>query len=200
MKVLTYANLAKLAYVTPPTFGLQNSASRAIKDVTIDGVVISIPGTNNIACDLADLDIELERTDMGLIHRGFHSAYLGIRQDLMNESPAIISAHSLGAAMALIYTADLCLAGKPPKAVFGFEPPRVSTDPILGTILAAHNVKLLLTWYGEDVVPMVPRILHKWQHPAPLTRIGKESSCVPNVNDHAIENIVDWYSLYPTEI
>jgi len=80
--------------------------------------------------------------------------------------------HSEGAALALLCAAQLCLAGRPPKAVWAFEPPRVSADGTLAALFAAHGVQLTLTQNGEDIVPMVPRLGEAWQHPAPLQRIG----------------------------
>ena len=206
MNVLTYALLSESAYTSKPTFGDEDSASRAIVSATDDGQCVSFPGTDNAACFLADLDIEtISVGGLGTIHSGFYEAFLPLKAQLMLCEPSVVTGHSLGAALAILYAAELCLAGTPPKAVLAFEPPRVSIDNTLTELFAAHSVKLLLTWYGEDIVPCIPRVLHDWQHPAPLTRLGHtwEEDMpipIPNIEDHAIGNLVQWYIDHPTEI
>lgn len=74
-----------------------------------------------------------------------------------------------------------CLAGRRPRAVYGFESPKVSADGIMASLLAAHGVQVNLYRNGEDVVPLVPRLLHAWQHPEPLIEIGSATWPVPNV-------------------
>ncbi|MGT2473201.1 hypothetical protein [Paraburkholderia terrae] len=43
---------------------------------------------------------------------------------------------------------------------------------------------------GEDVVPLVPRAMHPWQHPGSPTAAGKPSLPMPNVQDHFIERVI----------
>lgn len=192
---LKYALLAQAAYSEKPTFGDENSAARAIVSNNDDGQVISIPGTDNIACFLADLDIEtITVNGLGRMHSGFYEAFLEMKSQLMLCAPSVITGHSLGAALSLIYAAELCLAGKPPKAVYAFEPPRISTDSVIAELLASHGVSLHLTQFGQDIVPMIPRILHDWQHPSWLIKIGRPHLTIPNVHDHSIDNVVKWYS------
>ena len=205
MNVLTYALLAESAYTSKPTFGDEDSASRAYVSETDEGQCVSFPGTDNAACFLADLDIEtISISGLGTIHAGFYEAFLPLKAQLMLCEPTVITGHSLGASLAILYAAELCLAGTPPKAVLAFEPPRVSIDDALAKLFAAHRVKLLLTWYGEDIVTTVPRLFHNWQHPCELTRIGStwmERLPVPivNIQDHAITNCVNFYTDNPTE-
>jgi hypothetical protein len=206
MNVLDYALLAQAAYTTEPTFGDHDSASRAVVSNNADGQVVSFPGTDNAACFLADLDIDIITINgLGSIHSGFYEAFLPLKLQLMLCEPAVVTGHSLGASMALLYAAELCLAGKPPKAVLAFEPPHASIDGTLAKLFAAHGVKLLLTQYSEDIVPTVPRIFHPWQHAAPLTRIGTSWEAhlpVPmlNISDHSIAHCVQFYTDNPTAI
>jgi hypothetical protein len=206
MQVLQYAQLAQSAYTDKPTFGDHDSASRAVVSNTEDGQVVAIPGTDNIHCFLADMDIEvISINGLGSIHAGFYEAFLPIKAQLMLCEPVAITGHSLGASMAILYAAELCLAGKPPKAVFAFEPPRACIDSTLAELFASHGVKLHLTWYGEDLIPCIPRLTHSWQHPSELVRIGSSWEehlpiPIPNIDDHFIANVVKWYSDNPTEI
>ena len=195
MDPLKYAIIARDSYILPCNIGQQDSASRAIILTNDDGLVVAIPGTDNIACFLADLDIELEtHIGMGVLHRGFCDAFLDIGDELLKLNPDVITAHSLGAAIALIYAASLCLCGKPPKAVYAFEPPRISIDNTIAQLLASNGVDLHLTRFGEDIVTQVPRLIHSWQHPSPLTAIGNAHFPFCNVEDHSIDNIVEYYS------
>lgn len=184
-----YALLAARAYSEPPTIGLPCSAARA---VVFDTGVVGFPGTNNLACWLADLDATaVDVPGLGRLHHGFWKAFQQIEGPLM----ALIGVeatvgHSEGAALAILYAAQLCIAGKPPKAVYAFEPPRLSACGTLAALFAAHGVELMLTQNGNDVVPDVPRLLEPWQHPAPLQRIGRAALPFPNVDDHLIAHVV----------
>ena len=184
-----YALLAQQAYTAPPTLGVADSAARA---VVFPGGIVGFPGTNNLACWLADLDAEAVSVDgLGILHAGFWGAMCEIKDALLAlDAPAAIVGHSEGAALALLYAGLLCLAGKPPGAVYGFEPPRVSTDGVLGQLLASHGVAVVLYRNGEDIVPLVPRLLHDWQHPAGLIEIGSPSLPVPNMEDHMIDRVI----------
>jgi len=184
-----YARLAARAYSTPPTIGSEDTAARA---VDFGQGVIGFPGTNNLACWLADLDAGTTYVPgLGKLHSGFWCAFDMISAPLMLRTDVVVTlGHSEGAALAILYAAALCQAGKPPKAVYAFEPPRTSCDGTLAALFAAHGVTLYLTQNGEDIVPMVPRLLDAWQHPAPLHRIGHATLPCPNVEDHMIDRVV----------
>jgi triacylglycerol lipase len=182
-----YALLAQRAYSSPPQIGEESGAARAI----VEGEAIAFPGTNNVACWLADLDAELVQVDgFGGLHAGFWGAFGEIHDDLMAFSPDVAVGHSEGAALAILYAGALCLAGKPPREVYAFEPPRVSADSTLTALFAAHGVKVHIYRNGNDVVPLVPRLLHPWQHSAPVNDIGHASLPVPNVEDHMIDRVI----------
>ncbi|QMV32433.1 hypothetical protein 8G_00039 [Ralstonia phage Hyacinthe] len=188
MKPQDYARLAQRAYMVQPQIGAENSAARAI----VEGDAVAFPGTNNVACWLANLDADVVQVDgMGGLHHGFWHALSSIRPQLLAlPAPAVAVGHSEGAALAILFAAVLCLAGQPPRAVYGFEPPRVSVDGTLASLLIAHGVQVNLYRNGADVVPLVPSLLHAWQHPAQLIEIGKASLPIPNVRDHALERVI----------
>ena len=197
MNPLTYALLAQKAYSAAPQIGQQDTAARAIFEETVDGLAFAFPGTNNVACFLADLDVNVKPIQgLGALHCGFWEAFLQIRQPLWDQAqgsglPVIPCGHSEGAALALLFAGYLCLFGRPPAAVFAFEPPRVSIDDTLAKLFEANDVPILITRKGEDIVPIVPRILHDWQHPGTVTAIGKAILPIPNVQDHAIEGVIE---------
>ena len=189
MTAADYARLAASAYTDAPTIGAESSAARA---VVFSPGVVGFPGTNNLATWLADLDAAaIEVPGLGRLHAGFWRASEEIApQVLALPAVDVTLGHSEGAALALLFAARLCLAGRPPKAVYGFEPPRVSADDTLAALFQAHGVQILLTKQGNDVVPDVPRLLEPWRHPAPLTDIGHASLPVPNVEDHSIFRVI----------
>lgn len=189
MKPADYAMLAARAYSEPPTIGLPASAARALVFGT---GVVGFPGTNNLACWLADLDaLVVDVPGMGRLHAGFWSAFQRIAEPLMARTDVQVTlGHSEGAALAILYAAQLCIAGKPPRAVYAFEPPRVSACGTLAALFAMHGVEMVLTQNGNDVVPDIPRLLEAWQHPAPLQCIGHPMAPFPNVHDHSIGRVI----------
>jgi len=194
---LTYALLAQDAYAAIPQIGEEDSSARAILEYTDDGVAFAFPGTNNLACWLADLDCGIVRVDgLGVIHEGFWNAFSLIKDKLIAASKSckpvatVCCGHSEGAALALLFAGQLCLEGIPPVAVYGFEPPRVTTDDTLAALLKANGVQIYLTECGNDVVPLVPRVFYDWQHPAVPARIGAASFPFPNVDDHSISRVI----------
>ncbi len=194
MKPLTYALLADSSYSATPTFGAANSAARAVATTTEDGLAIGFPGTNDLACWQADLDVRLIDTHLlGDVHCGFWNSFQSLWPLLSHQAPVVVYGHSEGAALALLYAARLCLAGKPPRAVFAFEPPKVSTDDAIGQVLSDGGVTLHLYRNGNDLVPLLPvgiRGIAEWQHPAPLTRIGTPLLPLPNVQDHLMVRVI----------
>ena len=183
-----YARLAQRAYLVSPQIGAAASAARAI----VEGDAVAFPGSDNLACWLADLDADVMPVDgLGALHRGFWKAFSSISAKLLAlPAPAVTVGHSEGAALAILFAAQLCVAGRPPRAVYGFEPPRVSADGTLGNLLKAHGVQVNLYRNGQDVVPLVPRLLRAWQHPAPLIEIGRAAWPMPNVEDHKLVRVI----------
>lgn len=183
-----YARLAQRAYQLQPQIGAAAGAARAI----VEGDAVAFPGSDNLACWLADLDADAMHVEgFGALHRGFWKAFSTISAQLLAlPTPAVTVGHSEGAALAILFAAQLCVAGRPPRAVYGFEPPRVSADPTLANLLSAHGVQVSLYRNGQDVVPLVPRLLRPWQHPAPLIEIGRAAWPIPNVEDHKLARVI----------
>ena len=108
----------------------------------------------------------------------------------IGNQPVTLVGHSLGAVIVIMAAVSLTLAGKPPAAVYGFEPPRVS--PGIGVRALLRNVPVSLYKNGNDIVPDVPL---GWNHAALITHIGKPERPFPNVQDHALARVLQALSL-----
>lgn len=190
MNARDFALLAQEAYSAKPDIGEADSASRAIIRQTAAGLCIAFRGSDDEESWLADFDIGLVKVDgAGNIHRGFWTAYQAIATDIVQaigDQSVTLVGHSLGGSLALCCAVSLALDGKPPAAVYAFEPARITPD--LGARNLLSNVSTHLYKTGNDIVPDLPV---GWQHPALLTRIGKPSLPFPNTLDHAISRVID---------
>src|ERR1035437_3681879 len=101
MTPLDYARLAQRAYATTPTIGTENTAARAV----VESGIVSFPGTDNLACWLADLDAGIQHIPgIGAVHCGFWDTLSSIKRPLMAIPDVEVTVgHSLGAALAILY-------------------------------------------------------------------------------------------------
>lgn len=184
-----YALLAQEAYTAPPDIGVAASASRAIVRNTADGLCVVFPGTDNWRCLVADFDISpFDVAGVGKVYKGFFDAFDAISLPVMAcaaGQPVTLVGHSLGAAMALMCAAYMTVGGNPPKAVYGFEPPRVGVD--LGIRTALAGVPLHLFRKGNDLVTDMPP---DGFHAGLLTPIGSALRPWPNLEDHPIAGVI----------
>ena len=188
MTPLEAGRLALRCYTDKPTFGKAVGSGRAV----VYDRAVAFPGTDNVATFLADLDVKARRVQgLGLVHCGFMDSWEEVApQVLALPAVDIVIGHSLGAAMALLGAANLCLIGKPPKVVFAFEPPRISADDTIAKLFIAHGVELHLYRNGLDVVTEIPRLLEAWQQPGVLDGIGHPLRPFVNTEDHLMVNVL----------
>jgi triacylglycerol lipase len=191
MTPLDAAKLAQAAYTTAPTVGLEGGPARFV--FSPDGKTCSIPGTNNASCVKTDIEfLPTAHPGLGSVHNGFMTALESQLSALAEYAPEIILGHSEGASLAGLYAGWLCLQGKPPKTVFGFEPAKTSIDNTLAMLLFKSGVDCYLTQNGNDVVPLLPLqvIFMDWQHFGLVTDIGKPLEPFLNLRDHEIANVI----------
>ena len=184
-----FALIAQEAYSAAPDIGIADSASRAILRDTPAGLVVCFPGSNDDACWRADFDFVPENVPgLGCVHRGFWDAWHAMETDVwaaIAGRPVTFVGHSLGAALAILAGAASTNGGNPPEAIYGFEPPRVSYDLSIRTVL--NKVPTHLYKNGNDIVPDVP---FGGVHPATLNKIGVPLLPIPNVQDHSIVRVL----------
>lgn len=184
-----YALLAQEAYSAKPDIGKADSASRAIVRQTAAGLCVAFPGTDNLDSVGADLDMmPIDVPGIGQVHRGFWAAWGAIAVPVLaaiDSRPVTLVGHSLGAAIAIMAASAMAVGGNPPVAVYGFEPPRVSTNGSVAAVLA--KVPLNLYKNGNDIVPDLPP---DWHHAGPIRQIGHAVLPFPNITDHAIARVV----------
>ena len=183
-----FARLVAYSYELPTyDFGAKDRAARAHIE-TVDGLkTVAIPGTDNFACWLADLQAIVKHTALGLVHHGFDDAAQTILGQVIGEEPAVLAGHSEGADLALLFAGYMCLAGHVPKIVWAFDPAHLCADDALVNIFSHYNVDIRITHHGLDVVPIVPRILAPWRHPAPVVQFGKPLWPIHNIEDHYLK-------------
>jgi triacylglycerol lipase len=184
-----FALLAQEAYSSTPDIGIADSASRAILRHTDVGMVVAFPGTDNVASLAADFDIEpFDVAGVGKVYKGFWDAWDAISLPVLAAAAGqnvTFVGHSLGAAIALMAAAYMTVGGKPPAAVYGFEPPHVGLDIGVRTVLAHVPVHLFKN--GNDVVTDMPP---GGQHAALLTHVGTPAFPFPNLTDHQISRVI----------
>ncbi|MBR8436233.1 alpha/beta fold hydrolase [Burkholderia cenocepacia] len=189
-----YALLAQEAYSAKPDIGKADSASRAIVRQTAAGLVVAFPGTDNLDCVAADLDAHpIDVIGIGQVHHGFWKAWGAIAVDVLaavDGRPVTLVGHSLGAAIAIMAAAAMVVGSNPPAAVYGFEPPRVSTNGSVAAVL--ERVPLNLYKNGNDIVPELPL---DWRHAGAIRQIGRPMFPFPNVTDHAIARVISALSV-----
>lgn len=191
-KLLDYALLAQRAYSQKPDIGVESSASRAILETTPDGLCVAFPGSDNIACFIADLDAVVTDTPLlGRLHNGFWETYLKMAVELAELTPNVITGHSLGGSLALIYGAHRALMGHAPKMIYAYEPAMPSVDPIMRSILDAAHVQVTITHNGRDIVPCIHSISDGWQMPGNVTELCQTSAPYPHISDDPIACIED---------
>lgn len=188
-----YACLAQQAYISKPDIGLESSAARVVFNSTSDGLVLSIPGTNNESSTLADIDaFPHDAIECGFVHKGIWESFDSIWMDVSKLDVYALVGHSEGGAGAIYLAARLCLIGKAPKIVHAFESPRTSIDSRLSEIFFKYGVDIYCYRHGNDLVPMLPLIIpfENWQHPTKLIQFGTAKLPVLNIEDHSIFGVI----------
>ncbi len=150
--------------------------------------ILALRGTTDTEDLIRDIDaVPLSVPGLGNVHSGFYEgldSFLGAALPMLTGA-VVVSGHSLGAARAILLGAKLCLLGRPPVQILGFEPPKVSTDTVLQQLFA--NVQVQLTKNGGDMIPDLPEGLD-YRHPVVLELIGIPA--LPNLVDHEIANVI----------
>ena len=190
--VIQYAHLAAQVYSDAPQIGQADGPARA----RMYGDVLVFRGTDNATTWATDFDADATLVaGLGRVHDGFWKALAGILPALLAlPKPAAIVGHSEGAALASLYAGVLCVMGRLPTAVYGFEPPRMCADDTLRQLFDAKGVMRFFTSNGSDPVPTVP----PWMSiPGEVTLIGAPRGPLPIIADHLIAHVIGALGVRP---
>ena len=180
------AACAAAAYVAVPRWFRDDVHACASAEGT--ATIVAFRGTQDVRDWLRDFDaLPCEDPDLGFCHAGFLSGVIGVegqmRQDLRSCRP-IVTGHSLGGALALIFAPKLIAAGQPPQAVVTFGAPRPGFAKLRQVLSAVTELRLYRC--GADPVPEVP----EWPYvdAGPRVEIGKPT--LDPFADHAIAGYI----------
>ena len=189
MDIVTLATLVAKSYTLDSyDIGSKESSARAWKQEVNGERCLLIPGTDNIACWLADLNIEVVQTPVGSIHKGFSEAANSISAGVLSYEPDVLAGHSEGGDLALILGGICCYVGKPPRAIYAYDPARCCIDDRLSKLFKLYSVDVNILQHGNDIVPQVPRLLHDWRHPEKVQLFGEPAHPIINVEDHYLND------------
>ena len=130
------------------------------RNLTTTNVFVTFRGTESVFDWLADLSIPQIPHPWGLVEKGFDFIYrqcTGSVQAAVGRAPGaqiLVTGHSLGAALAVLASADLAINGIVPR-MYSFAGPRVGNPSFAGQF----NQKVPVHWRivnTEDIVTTVP--------------------------------------------
>lgn len=154
--------------------------------------VFAFEGTCNAETAITDIEaLPFPVVSLGVVHLGFWAAvqkawpefYADIRDIRV---PIVLTGHSLGGALALLFGAKMCMEGRPPYAIITFGAPRTVKGHGLSELFARSNVCLQMYCNGCDLVPDLPLPELGWTHPASIIHIGEPKHLGLSIEDHHI--------------
>jgi hypothetical protein len=192
--MLTHAEICTLvaaSYTQKPTWQVADDI-RAVGTRVGNEFVVAIPGTDDIAGWLDDFSFWPNRfPTIGIYHDGFGRWGLALAALIIPKVPQdvrlIISGHSLGGALGLVFAAVWAAAKNPPARVILFGCPR---GAFIGNIVAGPLQRSALELveyrtYGDPVPSLPPYPL--WKHAKRGTMVGAPiHALAPSVADHNI--------------
>ncbi len=179
--------------IRPDTFEpilFSGDAVACLKQID-DTLTISIPGTENLANVMTDIDIErFDHPVLGSLHAGFWRPIQGMGEALLpklKEAKKIsIAGHSEGAARAALLAAWCYLNGIQVDQLSLYACPRPGFLK-LSIILQSHVENALSFHNGIDPVPSVP--LFPYNDPLPKIRLGMAPGGLDDIDP------VAWHSM-----
>lgn len=189
-----YAQLAAQVYDDPPDFGGVQTAARA--KLYDGGRTLVFRGSDDVATWLRDFQAWTTRAgNLGELHAGIYDAWeevAGAILSLTRSPPEVIVGHSEGAGLAQVCCAALIQAGRPPTALYAFEPPRIAGDATVRGLIKGAGTMSFCTRHGLDPVPTVP----PWLATAmPLSSIGQVVEGKDPIWYHLMVNIIPLFSV-----
>lgn len=155
-------------------------------------VIVAFRGTANPPGWLRDLDVMPKSDPMiGYCHHGFLSGAAALMQkiDLRADDRVILTGHSLGGALAVVFGALRLAVGYPVAELVTFGAPRAGYAKLVSIWKPVTGVQPAVRQYraGNDPVPKVPLQLlaFPYRHVSDLIRVGSPDPAEP-WNCHSI--------------
>ena len=133
-------------------------------------MIIAFRGTADLRNALTDMDCKLIHADGYRVHRGFHEAVAAIDASLTAALGDVsgmrlwITGHSLGGALAELWTLRAIERGLEIAGVYTFGQPRVGDAAFAACYNSVLEPCTFRVVHGDDVVPRVPWLLGRYRH------------------------------------
>ena len=117
--------------------------------------IIGFRGTSSVGDVIADMQFTRARFHAGKVHSGFLRMYESIDFDSV-ECPAIVSGHSMGAALAAIHAYNLAVEGHNVRVVYLFAAPKFCNKAFKDSYNTLLGEKTFCIQNRNDVVTRIP--------------------------------------------
>jgi triacylglycerol lipase len=166
------AVLSRLAYDEADITGAGTDTQVLVRDL---GPVIAVAfrGTSSPRDLVTDMEVWHEREGLYGFHDGFHEALLSVHFPLRDRildlpaKPLILTGHSLGGAMAMLFAFRWWTwinPGRPVHSVYTFGQPRVGNRTFTAEYDRDLSAQTFRFVNGEDIVPRLPGMLMGYHH------------------------------------
>ena len=170
---LSYQSSAAIQAQATGDFGLQTCEVFTVGDIqcfvasSADTALVTFRGSANLGNWFSNIDILTTRRPYGLVHRGFFRAMEDVQDSIMtslaglNKPRLVVSGHSLGGAMATLFSAE-APDSLPIKWIYTFGQP---ASGVRGDYVSNVNARFGTTQVrfvnNNDIVPRVPPFPYK---------------------------------------
>lgn len=166
LNALNCARASQLSY-SQYSVRAENTDTEALVWEFENVIVVAFRGSSSVRDFITDAECAFMKVDGGEVHSGFWVALMSImamlREKLhgMPMKPLIVTGHSLGGALAMLFGWRWDLAAKtgewqPVDSVYTFGQPRVGNAAFAASYDAALGARTWRVVDQEDVVPRVP--------------------------------------------
>jgi triacylglycerol lipase len=163
------AALSRLAYDEADITGLLTDTQVIVRDL---GKVIAVAfrGTSSPRDFITDAEAWRKTVLYCQIHAGFYDALVNVNLQVtarileLPDKPLIITGHSLGGALAMLFAFRWFDPARTIHSVYTFGQPRVGNSSFVNLYDRTHRAHTFRFVNQEDIVPRVPGVLAGYRH------------------------------------